>query len=475
LPSDRAPNQVYSVLEAFRPFLKSIDARTIAVRVQADGEWENLVTSVFVSELSVAEVEKEHSGLPKVNNDQIKLVLFALPFDYSLFNRFLHGDIPLKWITSPAGEWISFGKSHIKTRQFDPLDIKMVSALMRLSGVLKWVLTATNSNNSPERAQLWATISDQTIEAKRLNYSEMYELIKDVLRKDNVPQNIDFELIISDLAKIKDVTLSTSSVEVEIEKVGGLKDLQLNVQIERETDGGFSKTVLRNVFPIDENGEEHIGKICLLKKTVQTPLLLPYDNIELELIHRNSALTLDRTRMNAPLKNVVEPFFKTLDAFCSTDMFKEMLLKPENFKKAPELIFENAVAWLLSLAGFHTVYLGANAKTTKMHFDVLRKEGGYQIGSADIIAYKDNERLLLVDCDIGGLNETKIQKLIETRDYFKALSNYGKLEFVPVLFTPKRFEWSMKIKPVTVVDGNVIEGILEDLAKGNRKSACSKF
>ena len=303
--------------------------RTISVCSPTGEEWENFVTSVFVSERSVTEVDKEHSGLPKVSNDQIKLVFYALPFDYSLFDRFLHGDIPLKWITSPTGKCIPFGKSHIKTRQFNPLDLKMDSSTRRIAGILKWVLSAAGSNSNPDRQQLWTIVQNQAIIAKQLYYARMEDLLKDVLRMDNISHNIDFELIVTDLAKIKNVAFGDSSFEVEIEKVVGLKDLQLNVLIEREVDGGFRKTVLRDGFPVDEKAEETTGTVCLIKKAVQTPLLFPYDNIELELIHRNSTLTLDRTWMRAPLKNVVDPFYKTLDAFCSTDMFREMLLKPE--------------------------------------------------------------------------------------------------------------------------------------------------
>jgi hypothetical protein len=475
LRPDFAPAAAYSVLQAFQPFLKSIDMRTIAVKPQASGEWENLVTSIFVSERSVEEVEKEHSRLPELSNDQIKLVLCAFPFEYSLFDGFVQGDIRQRLLKLPTGEYVAYGSSHIKTRQFNPLELKMVPSRIRLAEVLKWVLTATGSNSSPDREQLWAIVQNQAGEAKRLYYARMEDLIKEVLKMDNIFHNIDFILTIADLAKIKNVIFGVSSLEVEIERIVGLKDLQLNVVVERTTDGGFRKNVFRQGFDADKSEEKSIGKICLSKVTVQTPPLCPYDSVELELIHRNSALTLDQAYERVPLQNVVEPFFKTLDAFCPFEKFKKMLLKPEDFKNAPEKMFENAVAWLLSLAGFHTIYLGANSKATKTSFDVLQKNGRYHIGSADIIAYEDNERVLLVDCDISGLDEKKIQKLIEIREHFKASCDYGELKFVPALFTPRYFGEDMKNKPVAIVDGNVIERILEDLSKGDIESARSKI
>ena len=82
---------------------------------------------------------------------------------------------------------------------------------------------------------------------------------------------------------------------------------------------------------------------------------------------------------------------------------------------------------------------------------------------------------MLVDCDIGGINEQKIEKLVDARDYFKSCINYGELEIVPVLFSPKNLEEGAKNKAVTIIDGYAITGILEDIAKGDLESARSKI
>jgi hypothetical protein len=460
-------------LRAFQPFLKSIDMRTIAVSPSPSEEWENLVTSMVVSEKSVAEVKEEQSNLPKIRTNQIALFTYTGAFDFSIFEDFIKGSFGYNRVLTPLGS-VAFGSLRVETRQFNPLDLKMVSQQRRIEGVLKWVLSAAGSNTSPEREQLWSIVQNQAMIAKLHGYSSMEELIKEILQIENISHNIDFRLSIFDLAKIRNVNFSDSSFEVEIEKVKGLKDLQLNVKVERTTDGGFQRTVLKKPFPLDKCEEEPSGKLYRLKKTVEQTLS-PFDLVQLELIHRNSILTLDQTWMRAPIKNPVEPFYNVLTAFCSLDKFRNMLLKPEDFKNAPEKMFENAVAWLLSLAGFHTIYLGANSKATKMQFDKLSKFDKYHIGSADIIAYEDNERLLLVDCDLGGLDEMKIQKLTELAKHFKGLCEYEKLEFMPVLFTPKYFGEDMKKKPVAVVDGNIIEGILEDLAKGDRENARSRI
>jgi hypothetical protein len=450
--------------------------RTIAVRPQLEEDWENLVTSMVVSEKSVDEVTKKQSELPKLRTNQIALFTYTGALDFSIFSDFVEGSFGYNRISVPAGGSIAFGSLRVKTRKFNPLILKVVSKQRRTDETWKWVLTAEDSNTSPDREQLWTIVREQAMVAKIQGYGSMEELIRDILRIENVSHNIDFQLMLFDLAKIKGVNFGDSSFEVEIEKPAGLQNLQLNVNVERTTHGGFRSTVLKKPFPLLEiEMSEEPTQLCLFRKNVELPTLFPFDIINIELIHTNSALTLDHVYLSAPLKNPVEPFYNVLTAFCSLDKFKSMLLKPEEFKDAPEKMFENAVTWLLSLAGFQTICLAANTKATKTSFDVLRKYDRYQIGSADIIAYENNKRLLLVDCDIGGLDEQKIQKLIELGKYFKTLCEYRELEIVPVLFTSKNIREDDKKKPVAIVDGNLIERILEDLSKGDRKSASSKI
>jgi hypothetical protein len=55
------------------------------------------------------------------------------------------------------------------------------------------------------------------------------------------------------------------------------------------------------------------------------------------------------------------------------------------------------------------------------------------------------------------------------------LCDYGELKIVPVLFTSKNIGEDAKKKPVAIVDGNLIERILEDISKGDRESARSRI
>ena len=334
---------------------------------------------------------------------------------------------------------------------------------------------------SPEREGLWAVAQNQGIFMKQLGYRNTEDLVRDVLRIEDISHNKDFELTISNLAKIGKVTFNRSTFDVEIEKVSGLKDLQLNVIQERAKGGGSLIPILRETVAIGEENNHPSGKTYEVETTVKPENLLPFDYLSLELIHRDSGLILDYAWKKAPLQNVVEPFLKTLNAFCSLDEFKKMLLEPENCGKEPQKIFENAVSWLLSLSGFHTINLGVKLKISKQlrksSFEVLSAaESGCQIGTADIIAYEDNERILLVDCDIGGFDLGKIQGLNKTREHFEGLKDYEELKIVPVIFSPQaRGNVGEGYPRVAIADRSVIESMLEEIAKGDRESARSKI
>ena len=197
--------------------------------------------------------------------------------------------------------------------------------------------------------------------------------------------------------------------------------------------------------------------------------MLPFDWLQVELIHRDSGLTLDKDHRKVPLTNIAEPFLKTLDSFCSLHDFEKMLFEPEHEKKAQD-VFEDAVAWLLSLAGFDVIRLRLGMKS----FDKLIVGEGYQKGCADIIAYEENERILLIECTTGPADEIKVQKLAETKKYFREkLKGYEKLPIVPILFSPSDFRKSSPSIDVMIADQSVIKRILEAVVKGKREDARS--
>jgi len=64
------PDDLLPVLKAFSPALKSIDVRTVAVCPASEEHWQNLVTSIFLSDKTVEEIKLEHKKLSIVRNDE---------------------------------------------------------------------------------------------------------------------------------------------------------------------------------------------------------------------------------------------------------------------------------------------------------------------------------------------------------------------------------------------------------------------
>lgn len=213
--------------------------------------------------------------------------------------------------------------------------------------------------------------------------------------------------------------------------------------------------------------------------------MLACDQIDVDLILRDSFLRIDKKWIFAPLENVVEPFLKTLLGFIPLEKLKKMILNPEEYGKDPSKIFEKAITWLVSLSGYSSIplWFEVNRKTidrekitfNKETFEILRTETGSEFGSVDIIAYEENKRILLIDCTIRSPNEAKIRKLVDTA---RQLSNLRKectqLEIIPVLVTPQKYDDKPK-KGFSIVDQKKLKRILEEVFKGNRDRARDIF
>lgn len=451
-----APDDLYSVLKAFSPTLKSIDVRIVAVTLPTEEHWQNLVTVIFLSDKTVEEIKAEQENLTTIQNNHFAIFCDALPFNYLIFNKIADGEIrfPLS----------SFSTHRIETREFDPLALKVCSIQKWVNGSSCYILRSADIGIEEDRKKLWEIVLNQNTWAKRFGFSDIQEMINHYLKIEyNHGIRKDFEIVIHPVAKILNLQFSENQLIVNVEKPTELNGLQLNLQVKRDF-----QIVRRNTGEIEGTNNS---------KEFTINGLLPFDSITVELIHRDSGLTLDRAYETVTLENVAEPFVKTLDGFCSLDKLKEMLFEPENYGKNPEKIFENAITWLLSLAGYETLHLGVRiAKLNGKHesFDKLVAKSGYYIGSADIIAYEENERILLIDCDIGTVDPQKVQKLAELKKHFREkLKGYEKLPIVPILFSPKDFRETSPSIDVMIADQSVIKRIFEAVAQGNREQARS--
>jgi len=449
------PDELYPILEALKPLLKSIDVRTVAVSLDPDKPWQNLITSVCVSPKEEKEIKSELQALPpypKINNN---FAIFAgvYPFDYTVFGQIAEGVMRF---------YTQFGRNVVKCRNFDPLSLKVNSSEEKVGGSYEYVWRAAGSGDVEERKALWSVVNAERIPPQQLDYPNIVELIKDFLKIPNFNFNDskDFELRIYNLARIEQATFSDSTFRVKIKKFCGLKGLQLNLR--RGTRGyplpGYNKRkeITQEETRIDNN-------FCSVSETFDVSGLLSLDWVATKLIHKDSALIWDEKDERVPLKNPIEPFARTLNAFCTIEEFNKMLSERVLEYSKPSVVFERAVAWLLSLIGFSTIVLAS--KTIKA-FDHL-KLGDIQIGCADILAYKKNDCLLLVDCTIRTPDDKKIQDLKDAQKHISSiLASHTGLRIVPVIFSPADCGHLKTDIEVRIIDKYQMEQILENVAKG---------
>ncbi len=450
------PDELYPILEALKPLLKSIDVRTVAVSLEPDNPWQNLITSVCVSPKEEKEIKSELQTLPtypKLNNN-FAIFTRVYPFDYNVFGQIAEGKMMF---------FTQFGRNVVKCRNFDPLSLKVNSSEEKVGGSYEHVWRAADSGEVEARKALWTVVRDEQIAPKQLNYSSIVELIKDFLKipSFNFNDTKDFELKIYCLARIEKVIFSDSTLKVKIKKLCGLKGLQLNLR--RGSRGyplpGYNKRkeITREETQIDND-------FCSVSETFDVSGLLPLDWVAIKLIHKDSALSWDEKDERVPLKNPIEPFARTLNAFCTFKEFNKMLSEEVYNYSKPEVTFERAVAWLLSLSGFHTINL--ESKTIKS-FDKIHV-GSVEIGCADILAYKKNDCLLLVDCTIRAPDDKKIQDLRDAQKHISSvLASYKGLRVVPVIFSPADCRHVKTDIEVRIIDKYRMEQILENLAKGD--------
>ncbi|MBN2260218.1 MAG: hypothetical protein JW702_06720 [Clostridiales bacterium] len=468
-----SPDELFSVLQSLEYAFQTIDLRIVAVKTPTKKEWQNVVTSVIARTESQEVLQKEQKKLPVIKNNDFSIFLHTLPYPSGVFDRISLGEIKL----------ISdYGDSVIKYRKFDPLKLKVHSTKNWFDEEYSWVLRASANGVAEERKEFGAIIQNQNIEAKQLGYSNIEQLLNEIVGTE-YRDGTDFIATLSSFARIQNVSFEKNQVFVEVKRPTLLNGLQLNLTVERANNFGMFKQTQKihpRVLHVQKPKNEE--NYTLVQEAFNIKEVLPYDRVEAELILRSSGLTIDKMDKKAPLDDVVEPFLKTFDSFCPLEEFKSLLFDPYDYGRPPEQIFEIAVSWLLSLAGFSIIYFGKNIKVPKSpeskkfrerQFDILLAKSGLAIGCADIIAYENNEKILLVDCDIGELDASKIQRLISTRKHIEALLKINGLRIIPVLISPKQLATHNDY--VKIVDKTVLETLLKEIEKGNLESARSIF
>jgi hypothetical protein len=167
-------NELFSVLEELKLALKSIDVRTVAVCPSSDEEWQNLITSVYVTEKTVDEVQNQQTKLPELLSNDFAIFSKVTPLDYTIFDEINNGEIRFQ---------TPFGVNKVQFRRFDPLKLKVVSTQESIDGrPYSWMLRAWDSGQPQERNKLWSVVNNQEVAAKLQGFSDIYKLMRSTLK-----------------------------------------------------------------------------------------------------------------------------------------------------------------------------------------------------------------------------------------------------------------------------------------------------
>jgi len=460
---------IFQVVQAFSPSFKSIDLRVVAVK--PEDQWKNVIASVFLSNKSQKEVQSnQQQERDKLSSTGKFRILFACyPFKRlsNLFKQVEKGEVEIN-------------RGPITFRELNPFELRVDSFLPSyLKGMKEWKLIGSQTKaNEENRKSVWSIIDDQNGHARLLGYKDIYELIRETLRIKEFDRGKPQDLVIGVPmpARIVNTSLVNSTVKVKIKKIVSLSDLQLNISSSRvKPHTQYYEIVSRTTDLVKGCKRSSTRNFCYVTNSIQFADLRPHDFIDVELIHRQvPTLRMDKTRLQAPLENAVEPFARTLNAFCSVEIFKERLLNPERCAEGrirPNTIFENAVAWLLSLAGFCVLPLGKRFEKLKI------LETDYEVGSIDMIAYRENEYLLLIDCDTSIPDRKKIQSMTLVKKHLEPLQDKHQRPYIAsIIFSPRECT-GISVDPlaVKIIERHRIKRIFEEVMKGNLEQARSSL
>lgn len=451
--------RVSRVLQAFSSAFRSIDLRIAAV--DHEGQFTNVITSMFFSYKSPEELELEQGKLrATMPSGDFLILLLGFPFAGAsdLFRQLGKGKLKI------------FPPTHFGELNMTKIKVQSRPDFLREIG--EWNLVGSKVD-SKKGDEIWDIVDSHSGQARLSGYKDSYDLINEILGIRGFQRGKKEALVIGIpvLARIADVRFTGSKMRIKTRKAASLEDLQLNIYQRRPSKrGGQWESVSRSRKPIlvKRCKSSSRRRFCTVTNSINLATAKPYDLVEVELIHKGEpSLSMDTAGSRVPLVNVTEPLAKTLFSFCSMNEFRERLLHPEKHKN-PSIVFENAVAWLLSLIGLSVLQLGKKFEKLRVY------ETKFERGSVDMIAYKESEYLVLVDCDTAIPDEKKVRSMTALKQYFESLQTaQGEPRICPVIISPRDCSGLAidAFNVVKVVGGSGIERIFEEAMKGNVKGA----
>lgn len=452
---------VSRVISGLGRYLKSIDIRTLAFRLE--DEWINIVTSLFFSEKPIEKIREEHKKLDLPEMDNIKLFYSAQEKWIGALSK---GEIWIKDASRPLPFPLD---AIIKTSCIDIFESPISLYPDHLRTYRDWRIFGVEKVDSlSKRDECWNYLDRNTSMVIPLSYRDIYDWIRHSLKitKFHRGDKIGFIIGIPIHAKISELKVKENRIKIKLISHKDLSNLFVNVYHMRY-DNYYGRSVEINRKPVSLDDYQKIsGDYVYYQEEVEFPELKPHDRIEVYLRNRKFPTSeIDVNHTIVPLEKPLEPFFLALNRFCEIEDFKKQLFTPEtcprtpHWKHDPAWLFEEAVVWLLSLAGLSVIRLG---EKETIHLDT-----GINY-SADILAYKENEYIYIIDCDIQHISLEKADHLLQIVDLLKPIQDEkGKPEIIPMIFTPKDPPVPAQIESkVQVYTGSRIKRLFEKIMKG---------
>jgi hypothetical protein len=164
-------------------------------------------------------------------------------------------------------------------------------------------------------------------------------------------------------------------------------------------------------------------------------------------------------------------FTEVLFQFYPRDSLESDLLKPKVGKDYVN-VFQEAVATLLSLIGCSVVVLGKK-KRGKKKLEIVRWESQAEVGSADIIAFRENNKLFLIDCTTGAVDDSKIRKLQQTVNYLSSEEDREHSRIIGLIFSSQDCKDIRRnyYEDINIIDASRITTIFDMMLKGDNENA----
>lgn len=456
---------VSEVYDAFKDYFISFDLRILAFKlpIGRDYQWTNLVSSMYFSEEPVKNVKKLQKSLyiPKTKN----IHLFCFADKTSTFGSRSSG-------LNRGGvfrihDTITRKEEAITMGIFNPQFLHITEHPPYLSHFSEGkLLGAASDHQLLHRHEGWECSNEIEDLIISRGFDNINQWINDILKIEGYGKGNknSFFIGLPIKGKIIDLKIKENEVTFNIKAPKKLSKLQINVY-NKKVERNFYKTSERRFKLLTPQNDKNDSVLYIDKVTFNK--ILPNNLIEAQLISVNfPRIKIDYKRSWPPLENTLEPLLNAFRKFYNLDEFENQLLNPEEtapIKKSvrhdPSWLFEEAVSWLLSIGGLSVVRLGEK--------EIIHLEYGRNL-SADILAYKENDYLFVVDCDINHVDQKKIQNLLRIGEICKDVQNeIGKPRIIPVIFIPKKTQIPKIPTGFRVIDGPKIERLLKYAINGD--------